>query len=456
MSLWTSTEIAAAVKGTAVGTFEVSGVAYDSREVGPHDLFVALQGESTDGHRFVPQAFAQGAAGVIVSQSVDGPHVRVDDTTVALNALGAASRARTAAKIVGVTGSVGKTGTKEALFAALDRTAPGRAHRSVKSYNNHVGVPLSLSRMLADTRFGVFEMGMNHAGELDLLTRLVRPHVALVTAIAPAHSAFFSGEEAIADAKGEIFRGLEPGGTVIIPYDSPHRDRLVAAAEPYATKILTFGRGQGADVRAAEAVRGASGTLVNATLPNGQLTFTIGLSGEHWVSNALAVLAAVEAVGGDLAAAGLALAEMAGLPGRGARRLVALAGGEALLIDESYNANPASMAATIRELGQEPATRRIALLGEMRELGEGSASYHAALARPLIEAGAQAVILVGEGMTPLAESLAGHVDVAHVADAAAAKDRLAEMLRPGDAVLVKGSNAIGLARVVKALAGENA
>ncbi len=456
MSLWTSTEIAAAVNGTAVGAFEVSGVAYDSREVGPHDLFVALQGETTDGHRFVPQAFAQGAAGVIVSQSVDGPHVRVDDTTAALNALGAASRARTRAKIIGVTGSVGKTGTKEALFAALDRTARGLAHRSVKSYNNHVGVPLSLSRMPADARFGVFEMGMNHAGELDGLTRLVRPHVALVTAIAPAHSAFFSGEDAIADAKGEIFRGLEAGGTAIIPYDSPHRDRLIAAAEPYAAKIVTFGRGLGADVRAAEAVRGMAGTLVNATLPAGQLTFTIGLAGEHWVSNALAVLAAVEAVGGDLAAAGLALAEMAGLPGRGARRTVALEGGKALLIDESYNANPASMAATIRELGQEPATRRIALLGEMRELGEGSAGYHAALAGPLIEAGAQVVILVGDGMAPLAESLAGHIDVAHVADAAAAKDRLAEMLRPGDAVLVKGSNAIGLARVVKALAGENA
>ncbi len=203
-------------------------------------------------------------------------------------------------------------------------------------------------------------------------------------------------------------------------------------------------------------MRGIAGTLVNATLPTGQLTFTIGLSGEHWVSNALAVLAAVEAVGGDLAAAGLALAEMAGLPGRGARRIVPMDGGEALLIDESYNANPASMAATIRELGQERATRRIALLGEMRELGEGSAGYHAALAQPLIDAGAQAVILVGEGMTPLAESLAGHVDVAHVADAAAAKDRLAEMLRPGDAVLVKGSNAIGLARVIAALAGENA
>lgn len=456
MSLWTSSEIAAAVNGTAVGSFEVSGVAYDSREVGPHDLFVALQGESTDGHRFVGQAFAQGAAGVIVSQPVDGPHIHVEDTTAALNALGAASRKRSGAKIIGVTGSVGKTGTKEALFAALDRAVPGRAHRSVKSYNNHVGVPLSLARMPADTRFGVFEMGMNHAGELDALTKLVRPHVALVTAIAPAHSAFFSGEEAIADAKGEIFRGLEPGGTAIIPFDSPHRDRLIVAAEPYAAKIVTFGRGQGADVRAAEAVRGLAGTLVNATLPGGQLTFTIGLPGEHWVSNALAVLAAVEAVGGDLAAAGLALAEMAGLPGRGARRVVPMAGGDVLLIDESYNANPASMAATIRELGQEKATRRIALLGEMRELGEGSAGYHAALAQPLIDAGAQAVILVGEGMAPLAESLAGLVDVAHVADAAAAKDRLVEMLRPGDAVLVKGSNAIGLARVVAALAGENA
>ena len=455
-ALWSSTEIAGAVKGTAVGSFEVSGVAYDSREVGPGDLFVALKGEATDGHRFVAQAFAQGAAGVVVSEPVDGPHVHVDDTTAALNALGAASRARADARIIGVTGSVGKTGTKEALFAALDRTAPGRAHRSVKSYNNHVGVPLSLARMPADTRFGVFEMGMNHAGELDALTKLVRPHVALVTAIAPAHSAFFSGEEAIADAKGEIFRGLEPGGTAIIPFDSPHRDRLIAAARPHAAKIVTFGRGQGADVRAAEAVRGLAGTMVNATLPGGQLTFTIGLPGEHWVSNALAVLAAVEAVGGDLAAAGLALAEMAGLPGRGARRRVAVGGGEALLIDESYNANPASMAATIRELGQERATRRIALLGEMRELGEGSAAYHAALAQPLIDAGAQLVILVGEDMAPLAESLAGHVDVAHVADAATAKDRLAEMLRPGDAVLVKGSNAIGLARVIAALAGEKA
>jgi len=452
--LWTSAEIAAATGGIASAAFAVSGVAYDSREVGPGDLFVALTGESTNGHRFVPQAFAQGAAGVLVSEPCDEPHVRVADTTVALNALGAASRARTNAKIVGVTGSVGKTGTKEALFAALDRGTPGRAHRSVKSYNNHVGVPLSLTRMPRDAAYGVFEMGMNHAGELDALTRLVRPHVALVTAIAPAHSAFFSGEEAIADAKGEIFRGLEAEGTAIIPHDSPHYERLRAAAEPYAAHIVSFGRDKAADVHATEAMRGAHGTLINAVLPGAYLTFTLAMPGEHWVSNALAVIAAVDAVGGDLAAAGLALGEMAGLPGRGARRQVSLPGGEALLIDESYNANPASMAATIRELGQETATRRLALLGEMRELGAGSDAYHAALAQPLIDAHAEMAILVGAGMAPLAESLAGRIEVAHVADAATARDRLAAMLRPGDAVLVKGSNAIGLARVVQALAGD--
>lgn len=455
MTLWTAAEIAAACRGTASADFAVTGVAYDSREVGPGDLFVALTGESTDGHRFVAQAFAQGAAGVLVSDAVDGPHVRVADTTAALNALGAAARARTQATVIGVTGSVGKTGTKEAIFAALDRAQPGRAHRSVKSYNNHVGVPLSLARMPRDAAFGVFEMGMNHAGELDALTRLVRPHVALVTAIAPAHSAFFSGEEAIADAKGEIFRGLEPGGTAIVPFDSPHRDRLLAAAHDHAATVLTFGWGQGADVRAVDAVATAAGTLVNAALPGGQLTFTIAMPGEHWVSNALAVLAVAESAGADLAAAGLALAEMQGLPGRGRRARVPVAGGEALLIDESYNANPSSMAATIRSLGQEKGRRRIVVLGEMRELGEGSAGFHRALADPLAAAEVAHAVLVGEGMTPLAESLAGRVPVAHVADAAAARDALEAILRPGDAVLVKGSNAIGLARVVAAFAEES-
>ncbi|USI73636.1 UDP-N-acetylmuramoyl-tripeptide--D-alanyl-D-alanine ligase [Sphingomonas morindae] len=451
--LWTADEIAAATGGTASAPFTVTGVAFDSREVGPGDLFVALTGETTDGHRFIDQALAQGAAGLLVSSPVAAPHVRVADSAAALQALGAAARARSGARIIGVTGSVGKTGTKEALFAALDRFMPGRVHRSVKSYNNHVGVPLSLARMPRDAAFAVFEMGMNHAGELDALTRLVRPHVALVTAIAPAHAAFFASEAEIADAKGEIFRGLEPGGVAILPFDSPHRDRLRAAARPYADDILTFGLGTGADVRATESVRIAEGTLVNAVLPKAALTFQIGLPGAHWVSNALAVLAAVEAAGGDLPAAGVALAELAGLPGRGARRRVPLPDGEALLIDESYNANPASMAATIRELGHAPG-RHLVVLGEMRELGEGSADYHRALDAPLIEAGVALAILVGPAMAPLAESLEGRIAVAHVADAGAAERMLAEHIRPGDAVLVKGSNAIGLARVVSALAGE--
>ena len=449
--LWTAAEIATATGGTASADFAARGVAFDSREVGEGDLFLALKGESTDGHRFVAQAFAQGAAGVVVSEPVDGPHVLVADTAAALEALARHRRAESQATIIGVTGSVGKTGTKEALFAALERGAPGRAHRSVKSYNNHTGVPLSLARMPKDAAFGVFEMGMNHAGELAALTRLVRPHVALVTAIAPAHSAFFPDEAAIADAKGEIFQGLEPGGTAILPFDSPHRDRLLAAAAPHAARVWSFGRAAGAHVRATEALRTEAGTLISATLPGGELTFTLALPGQHWVSNALAVVAAVEAAGGDLAAAGLALAEMEGLPGRGRRFRARVGAGQAIILDESYNANPSSMAATIALLGEEKARRRLVVLGEMRELGARSDAFHAGIAAPLMAAGVDLALLVGEGMGPLAESLEGKIDFKHVADAAAAKDHLIRVIHPGDAVLIKGSNAVGLARLVDAL-----
>lgn len=449
--LWTAFDIAAATDGEVFGDFAANGVAFDSREVGPGDLFVAMKGEATDGHRFVGGAYAAGAAGALVSDAVAGPHVRVDDTAVALDALGRAARARTDARIIGVTGSVGKTGTKEALFAAFDRAAPGRAHRSLKSYNNHVGVPLSLARMPAATRYGVFEMGMSAAGELAQLTRLVRPQVAIVTAIAPAHSAFFASEAAIADAKGEIFQGLEPGGTAIIPFDSPHRDRLIAAARPYAARIWTFGRGKGADIRARETVRGDRGTIITAVLPDAELTFTLAPPGDHWVSNAMAVLAAVHAVDSDLAAAGLALADMAGLVGRGRRVAAPVHGGEALVIDESYNANPASMAATIALLGEERADRRIVVLGDMRELGEKSPLYHAGLVQPLMRAGVDFALLVGTEMAALANELEGRIDFAHVPDAAAAIDRLDDVIEPGDAVLVKGSNAIGLARLVEHL-----
>jgi UDP-N-acetylmuramoyl-tripeptide--D-alanyl-D-alanine ligase len=453
-ALWTSAEIAAAVAGTATAEFAVGGVAFDSREIGPGDLFVAMKGEATDGHRFVDEAFASGATGAITSRAIDHPHILTADTLAALEALGMAARARTTARIAGVTGSVGKTGTKEALAQALDRATPGRVHRSVKSYNNHVGVPLSLARMPANTRFGVFEMGMNHAGELSALTRFVRPHVAIVTAIAPAHQEFFDSVEAIADAKGEIFQGLEPGGVAIVPFDSPYRDRLIAAARPHAATILTFGLGEGADVRAVEAVPAASGgTLVTAQLPGGELGFTVAQPGMHWVSNAMAVIAAVEVMGGDLAAAGLALAEMPGLKGRGQRHRVDIGGGSALLIDESYNANPVSMVATIGQLGRESADRRLVVLGAMRELGGETDRFHVDLARPIEEANVDFALLVGPEMAVLASRLEGSVDFAHVPDAATALEALTEMLQPGDVVLIKGSNSIGLARVVDALAG---
>ncbi|MEC3948803.1 UDP-N-acetylmuramoyl-tripeptide--D-alanyl-D-alanine ligase [Sphingobium sp. HWE2-09] len=452
MSLWTSTEIAEATGGAASAPFAVSGVAFDSREVGQGDLFVAMKGDTTDGHKFIDKAFGQGATGAIVSEPVAHPHILAPDSAAALEALGKASRKRMTGKVIGVTGSVGKTGTKEALFLALDRAAPNAVHRSVKSYNNHVGVPLSLSRMPRDMAYGVFEMGMNHAGELAALTRQVRPDVAIVTAIAPAHIEFFGTEAKIAEAKAEIFEGLQPGGTAIIPYDSPHVATLYNKAERHAARILTFGTSPQADVCVREAVPApGGGTLVTATFPDAELCFTVAAPGDHWVSNALAVLAAVEAVGGDLAAAGLALAEMPGLPGRGERRTLPVAGGQVLLIDESYNANPLSMAATLKQLGREKADRRIAILGGMRELGDRSADLHAGLAEPLSAGQVDHVILVGAEMAPLADALGDMISHVHVADTAAAIPLIQNEMRAGDAILVKGSNGVGLSRLVAAL-----
>jgi len=452
--LWTSDEIAAATGGTASGAFEVTGVTFDSREVQPGDLFVAMPGTVHDGHRFVEGAFAAGAAGAIVSQAVSGPHVLVDDTFAALQALGRASRERSRAIIVGVTGSVGKTSTKEALYAALDRNRPGRVHRSVKSYNNHTGVPLSLARMPRNAEFAVLEMGMNNAGEIAALVRQVRPHVALITAIAPAHIENLGSEEAIADAKGEIFEGLEAHGVAIIPNDTPQRDRLVKAARRHAERIITFGSGD-ADVHAVHAVSAESGgSLISAALLERELTFTISQRGEHWVSNALAVLAAVEAIGADVALAGLALADLGGLKGRGERHVVRIDGGELLLIDESYNANPASMAATLKSLGAErDVARRIALLGPMRELGEHGDALHAGLAPAVLAAKVDRLILIGDEMRPLDEALGDRVPVDRVDSVEDAMDALMRIVRPGDAVLVKASNSVGLAKLVERVAG---
>jgi len=456
-ALWTSDEIAAATAGTASETFEVTGVCFDSREVEPGFLFVAMPGTVHDGHKFVDQAFAAGAAGAIVSRPVDGPHVLVDDTAAALEALGRAARERVDATIFGVTGSVGKTSTKEALYCALDRIAPGCTHRSVKSYNNHTGVPLSLARMPRDTKLAVFEMGMNNAGEIAALTRQVRPNVALITAIAPAHIENLGSEEAIADAKGEIFQGLEEDGVAIVPNDTPHRDRLVKAARRTADRIITFGSGD-ADVHAIHAVSSeGGGSLISAALLERELTFHISQRGEHWVSNALAVLAAIESIDADVAVAALALADMGGLKGRGARHVVTVNGGEAILIDESYNANPASMAATLKSLGEErDIERRIAVLGPMRELGEHSASLHAGLAPAVLDAHVDELILIGEEMRPLAELVVGKVSLDLVDDVDGAITGLLAKLHPGDAVLVKASNSVGLAKLVDRVAGGHA
>jgi len=457
MPLWTHAELVAATGGIAAGAFDANGVAFDSREIGQGDLFFALKGEATDGHLFVDKAFANGAAGAIVSEPVAYPHILVNDTMAALNALGIASRDRTQGKVIGVTGSAGKTGTKEALYAALDRASRGKAHRSVKSYNNHVGVPLSLARMARDTMFGVFEMGMNHAGEMRELSKLVRPHAAIVTTIAPAHIEFFKDESGIADAKAEIFESLMPGGTAIIPADNAHYRRLRDAAEKYTDNVVSFGFSAEADVRVLDHVGAANGgSLITAKLPGGALCYTLSQSGNHWIANSLAVLAAVEAVGGDLAAAGLAMAELGGLAGRGARHIIRVGGGEALLLDESYNANPASMAATLAELGKVSG-RKVAVLGTMKELGHKSDEYHLALAAPLAAAKVDYAILVGEEMQILAEKLKagveGPAEFAHCASAKEALDLLQNDLRNSDTILVKGSNSMGLSMIVNALVG---
>jgi UDP-N-acetylmuramoyl-tripeptide--D-alanyl-D-alanine ligase len=448
--LWTSDEIAAATGGTASQPFEVTGVTFDSREVGPGDLFVAMPGTVHDGHKFVDAAFGAGAAGAIVSQPIEGPHVLVEDVFAALQALGRASRERSGATILGVTGSVGKTSTKEALYAALERNRPGKVHRSVKSYNNHTGVPLSLARMPRDAEFAVLEMGMNRAGEIRALAKQVRPNVAVITAIAPAHIENLGSEEAIADAKAEIFDGLEPDGVAIVPNDTPHRDRLVKAARRRADRIITFGSGD-ADIHAIHAVSAdGGGSLISAALLERELTFTISQRGEHWVSNALAVLAAVEAVGEDVAVAALALADLGGLKGRGERHMLEADGGEILLIDESYNANPASMVATLKSLGAErDVARRVAVLGPMRELGEHSSALHAGLAPAIRDAHVDRLILIGDEMRPLAEEVGGMISYELVADVDEATDTLMHMVKPGDAVLVKASNSVGLAKLVE-------
>ncbi len=310
--------------------------------------------------------------------------------------------------------------------------------------------------MPRDTRFGVFEMGMNHTGELAALTRFVRPHIALVTTVGPAHIEHFANESGIADAKGEIFEGLVEGGTAIIPADNPHYARLRSKAEKHAGRVISFGFSEDAEVRCLDHVPSADGgSLVTAKLGENLLCYTISQPGLHWISNSLAVLAAVEAAGADLAAAGLALSDLGGLKGRGARQSISIGSGQALLIDESYNANPISMRATLSELARTAGDRRVSILASMKELGPDSPRFHAELKAPLEQAGVGYTLLVGEEMAALAKALEADVawagKFAHCADTSTAISLARNVLQPGDSILVKGSNSMGLSALVDAL-----
>lgn len=457
-ALWTAGELAAATGGTLTRDFVASGVSIDSRTVTTGDLFIALQGPNFDAHAFVGDAFAKGATGAMVAQVPDGiaddaPLLAVADTLEGLTALGHAARRRSRARIVAVTGSVGKTGTKEALRLAL--AGQGLTHASVGSFNNQWGVPLSLARMPRDAEFGVFELGMNHAGELTELSQLARPHVALVTTIEVAHLGFFASLEAIADAKAEIFDGVETGGAAVLNRDNPFYARLAESARKRGiTRIIDFGEHAEAAIRLLDCRLGETASAVTASVMGEVLDYTIALPGRHWVMNSLAVLGAVKAVGGDVGAAAATFAQLTGMPGRGRRHTIALPGGSFDLIDESYNASPAAVRAAIAVLAAADVTlggRRIAVLGDMRELGQESRRLHIELADPLVQAKITRVYTVGDDMAQLHAALPERMRGAHCATAADMAPIIAASLRPGDVVTVKGSLSMRMAIIVKHL-----
>ena len=451
---WTAAAVAAATGGTTAGDWVAAGVSIDTRTLAPGDLFVALTGPHRDAHAFVGAALDHGAAGAIVSRVPEGitdrtALVLVDDTQVALERLGCAGRARSRARVAGITGSVGKTGSKEALRHVLARQAP--THASAASHNNQWGVPLSLARLPEGATYGVFEIGMNHAGEIRALTAQVRPHVALITTIAPAHLEFFPSIEAIADAKSEIFEGLEPGGVAVLNRDSEHFTRMTDhARHAGGARIVGFGRHAEADWRLDEVRLFPDRSEVVLLHGRNRLAYRLGVPGEHVAMNSLGVLAVADALGADVAHAAGSLADLRPPAGRGQRRRLAVPGGEALLIDESYNANPASMRAALAVLGQAPG-RRLAVLGDMLELGEQAGPLHAALAQAVESARVDLVFTCGPNMARLHEALPESRRGAHATESTTLAHAVVEALRPGDVLLVKGSLGSRMARIVDAL-----
>ncbi|BBK33622.1 UDP-N-acetylmuramoyl-tripeptide--D-alanyl-D-alanine ligase [Stella humosa] len=460
-ALWTAAEIALAVGSVPAGTWTVDGVSIDSRTMKPGDLFVALKGPSFDGHAFVADVLARGAAGALVDHAPEGlagdPRlVVVGDTLDALTALGRAGRDRTRATVVAVTGSVGKTGTKELLRLGLE--AQGSTIASAASLNNHWGLPLSLARVPRDIDWVVQEVGMNHAGEIAALTRIARPHVGVITTVGPVHIEFFPSVEAIADAKSELFLGMMADGAAVLNRDNPHFERMAGHARDRGiTRILDFGTTPGVFAHLEDAELGETGSAVRATVDGRPVAYRLGAPGRHWVLNSLAALAAISALGADVERAAAALASVSAPVGRGARHEIALPGGGGFtLLDESYNANPASMRAAFSVLAATrpaPGGRRIAVLGDMRELGETGPRLHAALADPLIAAGIDIVFCCGSLMAHLHASLPTAMRGALVATSDDLAPIVADAVRAGDVVTVKGSLGTRMAPIVKRLSG---
>jgi UDP-N-acetylmuramoyl-tripeptide--D-alanyl-D-alanine ligase len=434
----------------------ITGISIDTRSLQEGELFFAIQGINSDGHDYVGAAFEKGAAAAVVDEAHAealrplGPLYVVTGVLPALERLGVAARTRSAARIVAVTGSVGKTSTKEALRLVLAQA--GACHASAASYNNHWGVPLSLARMPKNTRFGIFEIGMNHKGEITPLTAMVRPHVAIITAIAPVHLEYFNSLDEIADAKAEIFSGLLPGGLAILNRDLPQYERLLAHAKLSAAgHVASFGEHAKADARLISAKIGADHSVVEAEIGGHSLTYRLGVPGRHIAMNSLAVLLAAKAFGVDLEAAASTLALLSPQPGRGERLLLPAEDGPYTLIDESYNANPASMRAALALIGALPLRgdgRRIAILGDMLELGHDGAAMHAELAGDVAANHIDLVFAAGPLTKHLFEALPRQSQGAWRDQASDLVPIVAAAVQSGDMVIVKGSNASRMSTVV--------